>query len=173
MLFVLLVLVCLLISLHVLKMGLNLAWTMYIVTYLHRILIIILFYLMSLTILLPFLKSKVSQEILKRKKSFFRKTNLTESEWENLNEDLKNTLKDKIPFEHLLNAENLASSITDCYQTVVDKHMPLRKLSKKQNVRYDKPWITSGFKVSLKKNKELQAIYNKTKCPMDEIRYLS
>ena len=90
-----------------------------------------------------------------------------------LNEDLKNTLKDKIPFEHLLNAENLASSITDCYQTVVDKHMPLRKLSKKQNVRYDKPWITSGFKVSLKKNKELQAIYNKTKCPIDEMRYKS
>ena len=68
----------------------------------------------------------------KKEEVFFRKTNLNDSDWENLNEDLKNTLKDKIPFEHLLNAENLASSITDCYQTVVDKHMPLRKISKKE-----------------------------------------
>ena len=104
---------------------------------------------------------------------FYRKTNLNDLEWENLNKDLDITLKENIPFQHLLNAEHLARSITDCYQTIVDKHMPLKKLTKKQNSRYDKPWITSGFKTSIRKKKELQTIYNKTKCPADEIRYKS
>merc|ERR1711881_330116 len=54
----------------------------------------------------------------------YRKTNLNHLEWENLNRDLKKTLCEKIPFQHLLNAQHLASLITDCYQTVIDKHMP-------------------------------------------------
>ena len=49
--------------------------------------------------------------------------------------------------------------------------MPLKKLSKKQNARYDKPWITFGFKTSIKKKKELQAISNKTGNIEDKIRY--
>ena len=103
----------------------------------------------------------------------YRKTNLTDLEWENLNCDLDKSFKDNIPFPNLLNAQHLASSITDCYQTIVDKHMPLKKISKKQNARYDKPWITLGFKTSIKKRKDLLNAYIKTGCIEDEIKYKS
>jgi hypothetical protein len=34
--------------------------------------------------------------------------------------------------------------------SIVDKHIPLQYLSKKELKHFDKPWITSGIRISIK-----------------------
>ena len=63
---------------------------------------------------------------------YFRNSNLTESEWENFRDDLKQSLLDDIPFHHLLNPNFLSKSITESYKKIIDKHMPSKKKSKKK-----------------------------------------
>ena len=62
----------------------------------------------------------------------FRKSNLSETEWENLKDDLKQSLQNEIPFRHMLNPNFLSNSITNTYQNVIDKYMPAKTNSKKK-----------------------------------------
>ena len=50
---------------------------------------------------------------------------------------------------HLLNANSLAAAIKDAYQSTIDKFMPLKKQSIIVKNEPDRPWISSGFKVSI------------------------
>ena len=45
--------------------------------------------------------------------------------------------------------------VTKAYNTVIDKFMPLTKLTKKQRRNFSKPWITPGLKASSDKKHEL------------------
>ena len=84
---------------------------------------------------------------------FYRNVNLSDSQWREFNSELECSLGKNIPFQHLLNSNYLAKYITSTYQDVIEKFMPLKKLSKKQTEHFDKPWITSGFKISIAKKK--------------------
>ena len=64
--------------------------------------------------------------------AYFRKCHLSETEWEDLKNDLKHSLQREIPFRHLLNPNFLSKSITDTYHKIIDKHMPAKKNSKKK-----------------------------------------
>ena len=69
-----------------------------------------------------------------------------------------------------MNPNFLSSAITENYQKVIDKFMPLQK--KKENVICpDKPWITSGFKVSINKKWTLFHKWKKTKLISDWLKY--
>ena len=55
-----------------------------------------------------------------------------------------------------LTYENINSSFNDFiskFKHVIDKHAPLRKLSRRQKTLAAKPWITKGILVSIKKRK--------------------
>ena len=60
---------------------------------------------------------------------FFRKSDLSESEWEGFNSDLDLALKD---ISVTNNVNDLANSITQTYQNVIEKYMPRKKLSNKR-----------------------------------------
>ena len=80
---------------------------------------------------------------------YFRKSDLSESDWERFNIELSDILNQDLPEECVAgNIEEYANSITNSYKSVIDKFMPLKKLSRKQKQRKEKPWITSGFRKS-------------------------
>ena len=110
--------------------------------------------------------SGISRNV-EKEEIFIRKSNLNDSEWESLNAELEQSLKINIPFQHLLNSEHLASAITNTYQSVLDKFMPLKKITKKQQ-KHDKPWITSGIKASIKRKYQLLDVWKKTNSTVDK-----
>ena len=108
---------------------------------------------------------------VENQESYSRKSNLSNSEWGQLKSDLDQSLADSIPYQHLLNANFLTKSITKSYQSVIDKYMPLKKNSKKKKTNPDKPWITSGIKVSIQKRFELLKISKQSKKHEDYQKY--
>ena len=54
------------------------------------------------------------------------------------------------------NVHETTNRIIAIYQTLVDKYMPKRKLSRKEKSFYYKPWITSGIQKSMKTRDYLQ-----------------
>ena len=60
----------------------------------------------------------VSKEI-DEKDLFFRKTKLSDEKWEEFNLECEKSLKENVPFPHLLNANSLAESITNTYKGVI------------------------------------------------------
>ena len=63
--------------------------------------------------------------------------------------------------------ESLYSKLTD----VIDKHAPVKELSKKEIKFSSKPWITKGIKTSIKEKNRLFKKYLKTKSPYDRSKY--
>ena len=53
------------------------------------------------------------------------------------------------------NADNACTIFMDKYCAVLDKHAPLKKLSKKERKRLHKPWITQGLIKSISKKRSL------------------
>ena len=53
------------------------------------------------------------------------------------------------------NPNEVAVTITKTYQILLDKYMPLKKLSRKQKRFRNKPWITPTIKVSIRKKNKL------------------
>ena len=101
-------------------------------------------------------KIKGTSKDIDKNDLYFRKTKLSDEKWEKFNLECQNALKENVPFPHLLNANSLTESITNTYQEVIDKFMPLkRKPSQNLKDKPDRPWITSGLKVSIKRNFEL------------------
>ena len=62
------------------------------------------------------------------------------------------------------NVDLLFSSFHNKFNTIVNKHAPMKKLSSRQRKVLSKPWIATGFKVST-------TMKNKLYAPGDEVRY--
>ena len=87
---------------------------------------------------------------------YSRKRNLSDPEWDEFKKDLNKILMAKChspdeSHESNINVDNYANHITDSYLSLIDKYMPLRKLSRKEKKFHDRPWITKGLKISIAK----------------------
>ena len=51
----------------------------------------------------------------------------------------------------------------DSIETMIDKHAPIKKLSRRQQKRMDKPWITKGLKTSMQVRENLLELSIKEK----------
>ena len=103
---------------------------------------------------------------------YFRKSDLSESDWERFNFELSDILNQELPEECVAgNIEEYANSITNSYKSVIDKFMPLKKLSRKQKQRKEKPWITSGFRKSRDTKFELLSLSKSSKDPYHYANY--
>ena len=104
---------------------------------------------------------------------FYRKTNLTEKEWEKFNYDLYCSLAN----ESALDAENYdvdvcANKISCAYKSLVDKYMPLTKRQEPSKKKKSwKPWITPGLIISSDKKFELLDKARITRDPDDYQKY--
>ena len=88
---------------------------------------------------------------------YIRKTRLSTVEWQMLNNELEHILD--LESSHLntqiLDVNHYASMITESYQYLLDKYMPLVKLSRKELSFHKKPWISSALKTSIKRKNDL------------------
>lgn len=87
---------------------------------------------------------------------YSRKRNLSDPEWDEFNKDLnkiltKNCHSPDQNRDNNIDVNSYADNITDSYMSLIDKYMPLRKLSRKEKKFLDRPWITKGLKVSIAK----------------------
>ena len=60
----------------------------------------------------------------------------------------------------------IADKITNTYQSLIEKYMPLEKLSRKQKGFLEKPWITNEIKACIRKNDYLLNKSRRTKDPL-------
>ena len=85
--------------------------------------------------------------------SYYRRSNLSEREWEILNSDLNDSIISEVSSQGHLDANNLAKTLTDCYSNVINKHMPLKQsIHQNYEKKLDKPWLTSALKMISIKN---------------------
>ena len=114
--------------------------------------------------------SKVDYDINRKSYEpvYRRKTNLSEDEWYafsfELDEKLKNTPLPDCP-------NDCAETIIKTYQGLIDKYMPLRKLSRKDKSFLDKPWITSEIRKYIKQKNKLYKKSEKSNDPQDITAY--
>ncbi len=80
---------------------------------------------------------------------YYRRTTLSDPEWEEFNAELDSSLQHIHSNFVSHNPDNLANVITKTYRSLIDKYMPLKKLSNKRKRNSDKPWITQGLKKSV------------------------
>ena len=105
---------------------------------------------------------------------YYRKTKLGEQEWANFNHELSIALHSKLSKQmNSVNCDvnNFASSLTSTYHDLIEKYMPLKKLSRKQKRFSSKPWISKGMKTSIKTKNKLYALSKKTNDPIDIRKY--
>ena len=83
---------------------------------------------------------------------FYRKSNLSDPEWEAFNSELDSALQHLHRNFTAHDPNALASKITQTYVTLIDKYMPLRKLSINCKRNPEKPWswISKGLKKSIR-----------------------
>ena len=99
-----------------------------------------------------------------------RKPNLSETEWAKFNEELNAILNERLSrTDGNLNANSIASCITNSYQYLLDKYMPLRKLTRKQARFYRKPWLTPAIQVSIDKKNKLFRISKRKNASQNSI----
>ena len=60
----------------------------------------------------------------------------------------------------------IADKITNTYQSLIEKYMPLEKLSRKQKGFLEKPWITNEIKACIRKNDYLLNKSRRTRDPL-------
>ena len=102
---------------------------------------------------------------------YYRKTNLSDKKWKELDLFWKNTSIRKIPFPHALKANELANAIKDTYDVTNDRFMPEKKRAINPNQKPDRPWITSGLKASIAKMYELLRISKQSGLFEDNKKY--
>ena len=68
--------------------------------------------------------------------------------WNDFNFELGNILNENFPSGFDCDVNHQANIISKAYKILVDKYMPLKKLTKKKQKREDKPWMTAGLKTS-------------------------
>ena len=106
-------------------------------------------------------KIKGVTRIRERGDIFRRKNKLSKEKWDQFNDELIFLLNQKLSSANQPHGANyIANSITEIYQHLIDKYMPLVKLSRKERRYLYKPWITPAIKVSIDKKKRL---FKKTK----------
>ena len=93
----------------------------------------------------------------KQEDIYVRKSNLSPLEWDLLNMELDSILKQRAALlnSQIIDVQQYASLIADTYQYILDKYMPLIRLTKKEQSFHKKPWISSALKVSIKRKNEL------------------
>ena len=101
----------------------------------------------------------------KHEKIYRRNTNLSEQEQKKFNDEIDKILSEKIVFGNDSDPNKIADEIVKIFHYVIDKYMPLKKLTRKQTRFYHKPWITPALKVSIAKKNNLFDIAKKTKDP--------
>ena len=81
-----------------------------------------------------------------------RKTNLSDIEWGNFNAELNLNLHQKL--SHLsqpYDVNHIADQISGVYKDLIDKYMPLKKLTRREKRFFKKPWITRAIQASIAK----------------------
>lgn len=85
---------------------------------------------------------------------YYRRSKLSSQEWQQFNDELKSTLRQKLAYIDEADPNFSADCITNTYHSLIEKFMPIRTLSRKQKRFFNKPWITKGIRISIKtKNK--------------------
>ena len=89
---------------------------------------------------------------------YYRKSFLTPPEQEQFNSELKSLLY--YEYSHLTyagkyDANSYANCILNTYNVVMDKFMPLKKMTKKQKRFKSKPWLSKGIKISINNKNKL------------------
>ena len=101
--------------------------------------------------------TKISGIVKTNKKQdiYRRRSNLSPSEWNDFNEELGTILNEKLSTNSTdIDANFQANCISNTFKLLLDKYMPLKKLSRKERRYFYKPWITPAIKVSINtKNK--------------------
>ena len=92
--------------------------------------------------------------------------------------DQKDFIKDfeNINWEHVLaiNSGNVNLSFEKFYSTVdklIDKHLPLTKLSKNKKRHQLKPWISTGLRKSIRKRDKFLSLYIRAKDPENKMKH--
>lgn len=85
-------------------------------------------------------------------KIFRRKSRLSEREIFDFNNDLKNVFSSESNYHKQKNVHDKAAYVVNTYQNLMDKYMPLRKLSRKETSFFLKPWLnTKGIRTSIQR----------------------
>ena len=79
---------------------------------------------------------------------YVRKKVLSQVEWNNFNNELQKSLNEINFLDE--NVHEITNQIIEIYQKLVDKYMPLRKLTRKEKSFFYKPWLTKGIQTSMK-----------------------
>ena len=85
--------------------------------------------------------------------------------------ELGTILSNKLCHGSDYNVNQQAIIISEAYQTLVEKYMPLKKLSKKKQNHHRKPWMTTGLRISSATKNDLLAIWHSTGDPEDIKKY--
>ena len=102
---------------------------------------------------------------------FKRKAKLTANEMLNFNTDLNNALQGSgVPLDEM-NVNERTDFILRTYRKLIDKYMPLRKLSRKEKKFHFKPWISKGIKISIKNRDYMYRKSLRTKLTQDVEKY--
>ena len=88
---------------------------------------------------------------------YIRKTNLSPTEWQMLNDELEDILDIEVSCMNtqIIDVDQYATKISDTYQYLLDKYMPLTKLTRKEISFHKKPWISEALKNSIRRKNEL------------------
>ena len=107
----------------------------------------------------------------KHEKIYRRKTKLSAEEWARFNVELNALLsKDLPPDDQKLDINSEAKAILEAYQKLLDKYMPLKRLTRKQTRFYHKPWLTPAIQVSIIKKNRLHKIAKRKNASEKSIR---
>ena len=101
----------------------------------------------------------------KHEEIFRRKSKLSENEWTAFNNELNTILSENSALSKEIGPNRFASFIVETYQTLIDKYMPLTKLTRKETRYNNKPWITKAIKNSIAKKDKLHSIAKKSGTP--------
>ena len=95
-----------------------------------------------------------------------RKTNLSKDEWYQFNYELNTLLENELSTVSSDECPDyVADKLTKSYQDLLDKFMPLQKLSRKEKSFLNKPWINSEIKAFIRKKDYLHKKARTTKNP--------
>ncbi len=89
---------------------------------------------------------------------------MTTNEQNDFNQELETLLKtDTSSYKDENEINDRTKKILTSYQSLLEKYMPLEKLSEKRKKSLQKPWITRGIQKSIKIRDKLRNKINKTK----------
>ena len=94
---------------------------------------------------------------VKPKEIFVRKKFLSCEELQSFNNELYVMLNGS-EYQSMTDVDKKATYVTDCYVKLIDKYMPLRKLSKMERRFYNTPWINKDLQKDIEKREVLHKI---------------